>query len=373
MASYLRRLAAVPRKQLVDSKTGELLDLAYVTPNIIVTSMPTTVGFRSAYRTPAKVLKSYLERNHASNWHIFNFQAEHPLEYQDYVFEKRVTRFPFPDHLPPPFELIPTAVDAIHKYLQENPNNVAVLHCKAGQGRSGTMACAYLIAYENYSWLSAVEKFTKSRMKPWWGDGVSILSQRRYLAYTETWVRERNREYNPSEFPGVEILSVRIESPQRNGIEIAFHEFKSNGAKKAKTVTMGPEGGLKTHRRKGSIDGTGNSQSGSQVKHSIYDARKATTFMTPDIGVTFKLKHPRRLGLMGHSVGLWFNVLFELEPGQTESSCSFDWSELDGMFGHSLLRGFQAFEKVEFLFRLLPPSTSSLAVPSAPPIVESET
>jgi phosphatidylinositol-3,4,5-trisphosphate 3-phosphatase/dual-specificity protein phosphatase PTEN len=41
---------------------------------------------------------------------------------------------------------MPLAVREMQAWLSGSPDRVAVLHCKAGKGRSGTMACAYLLS-----------------------------------------------------------------------------------------------------------------------------------------------------------------------------------------------------------------------------------
>lgn len=56
-----------------------------------------------------------------------------------------VVRYPFPDHHAPPLPLIQVAVNDMKRYLNENKENVVVIHCKAGKGRSGTMACCLLL------------------------------------------------------------------------------------------------------------------------------------------------------------------------------------------------------------------------------------
>lgn len=345
MSGYLRLTVASPRRQHVDSK-GHRIDLAYIEPNLIVTSMPTSKFVKSWYRTPASVLRSYLDEAHGENWHLYNFRAENSNDYKDSIFNQRVTKFPFPDHQPPPFELIPKVVETIHEYLQQNQDNVAVLHCKAGQGRSGTMACAYLMAYENLSWLEAIDLFTKKRMRPWWGAGVSILSQRRYLMYTEKWIRQYDRQYNLSNFKGVKLLAVKLHGAKRRHIDVSFHQYEDLGATCRKILTLGASGSVESCTKLPL-------STSHEPDFICYDPDTATVLPYPDIGVSFSVSYPTVYPLMQNYVQLWFNVLFELEPGQTQGTFSAEWSELDGFLGNSLVRGPRAFQKVEFQFRLL--------------------
>lgn len=61
-------------------------------------------------------------------------------------FSLLVSRYPFPDHHAPPLSLIPMVVADMTAWLAEDSRNVIVIHCKAGKGRSGTLACCYLIS-----------------------------------------------------------------------------------------------------------------------------------------------------------------------------------------------------------------------------------
>ena len=45
----------------------------------------------------------------------------------------------------PPLPLIRDFCQQVADWLDKDPQNIAVVHCKAGKGRTGTMICSYLI------------------------------------------------------------------------------------------------------------------------------------------------------------------------------------------------------------------------------------
>lgn len=56
-----------------------------------------------------------------------------------------VSVYGFEDHNAPPFELIGLCCKDMEEWLKSDNRNVAVVHCKAGKGRTGLMCVCYLL------------------------------------------------------------------------------------------------------------------------------------------------------------------------------------------------------------------------------------
>ena len=154
------------------------LDLTYITPRIIAMGFPST-GFEASYRNPAQNVASFLDERHHGFYKVYNLSERC---YHQSIFSGPVEFFPFPDHHAPTFQLLLDVIKSMQAWLAENPDNVVVVHCIAGHGRTGTVICG-LLQFEGLcsSPRDALEAFAQTRSVA--SKGVGHPSQRRYVEY----------------------------------------------------------------------------------------------------------------------------------------------------------------------------------------------
>ena len=161
-----------------------------------------------------------------------------------------------------------TAASRVGTRDDEGKNNrVVVVHCKAGKGRSGMVTCSYLIAECEWKPSDALARFTQRRMRPGFGEGVSIPSQRRWITYVERWTKHGKRYVDRE----VEIVEIHVWG-LRDAVRIFVEGYIDEGKKiktfhvfggEEKIVVDGP--GMSTGS---SVDG----ESGSSAVESEGDA-----------------------------------------------------------------------------------------------------
>ncbi|KAH8827196.1 phosphatases II [Flagelloscypha sp. PMI_526] len=103
-------------------------------------------GVEGMYRNKREDAKRFLEHRHGKNYWIFNLCPLRENSYDKSFFDGHVSRYPFPDHYAPPLAVMPLLAREMKVWHSGSPERVSVVHCKAGKGRSGTMACTYLLS-----------------------------------------------------------------------------------------------------------------------------------------------------------------------------------------------------------------------------------
>ncbi|KAK2756762.1 hypothetical protein FQN54_005208 [Arachnomyces sp. PD_36] len=404
MASLLRQIVAGPRSRHPEAG----FDLCYVTDNIIATSGPSSSYPKRVYRNPTETLVKFLDSKHGEDWKIWEFRAE-GTGYPDSEVYGRIEHFPWPDHHPPPFALIPSMMASMRNWLHEEKKagkRVVVVHCKAGKGRSGTAACSYLICEEGWKADDAMRRFTERRMRVGFGEGVSIPSQLRWVGYVDRWANEMKKIYVER---SVEVVEVRVWG-LRDGVKVAVEGFVDEGrtikrfhsfSRKEREVLEGKDGEIKLNdesqsdindkAESGQTNNTPSSTSSSSLPQSsqklssrktnstriasaiiaatpepppasipaaVFRPANPIILPTPDINIDFERRTKAAYtswSVLTSIAHVWFNPYFEGGDNQNEGIYSIRWEAMDGIKGTSS-KGIKALDRLEVVWRYhIPP------------------
>ncbi|CAI2384532.1 unnamed protein product [Moneuplotes crassus] len=176
--NLIRKLASGKRNRYTQDHYN--LDITYVTPRIIAMSFP-ACGVEKIYRNPICKVAKFLQEKHGDNYLVFNFSDR---KYDYSKFDYRVESYDWRDHHAPKVVVLFEACKRMYDFLQQNDDNVVVVHCNAGKGRTGTSIACFLMycglagcsadAINYYGW----KRFSTGR-------GVSQPCQLRYIHYFE--------------------------------------------------------------------------------------------------------------------------------------------------------------------------------------------
>jgi len=155
------------------------LDLTYLTDEIIAMGLPAS-GSEAIYRNPIDEVVRFLETHHAERYKVFNLCNER--SYDISKFGASCASFPFDDHGAPPMALVCAFCASAKSWLLGSLENVVVVHCKAGKGRTGVMVCCLLLHLGYHRDAdAAIEFYNHRRTRD--GRGLTVPSQRRYVRY----------------------------------------------------------------------------------------------------------------------------------------------------------------------------------------------
>lgn len=295
-----------------------------------------------------------------------------------------------------------------NNHTKQPEKRVAVVHCKAGKGRSGTIATAYLISQEGWKKEDALRRFTERRMRVGFGNGVSIPSQLRYVGYVDRWANQFDREY--VERP-VEVLEIHVWG-LRDGVKIAVEGFEDEG-KKIKCFhmfhrserTVIAEGNVSPKKGGHSDVGTESplgktvpasttsshsetssatsaaaaastppSSAVSDVKRDatissnrhlsamIFRPKKPLIIPGSDVNINFERRSKASytgFAMVTSVAHAWFNAYFE--GGREHDSGVFEteWDEMDGIKG-TVKKGIRAFERMKVVWQYAPSTGGSV-------------
>ncbi|XP_065876189.1 phosphatidylinositol 3,4,5-trisphosphate 3-phosphatase and protein-tyrosine-phosphatase PTEN2A-like [Euphorbia lathyris] len=200
-AMQVRARHAVSQNKRRYQEGGFDLDLSYITENIIAMGFPAgdlssgILGFfEGFYRNHMEEVISFLETHHKGKYKVYNLCAERL--YDASKFEGKVASFPFDDHNCPPLPLITSFCRSAYSWLKEDIENVVVVHCKAGMGRTGVMICSLLIFLKFFPTAGeSIDSFNQKRCVD--GKALVLPSQIRYVKYFDRVLTHFNGENQP--------------------------------------------------------------------------------------------------------------------------------------------------------------------------------
>jgi hypothetical protein len=92
MAQLLRKLISSPRNRHSDPLSDTSLDLAYLTPNLIVMSTPASSFPTTLWRNPTVDVRKFLDANHLGEWRVWSLRGE-GSDYFDHDLDGKGNKF----------------------------------------------------------------------------------------------------------------------------------------------------------------------------------------------------------------------------------------------------------------------------------------
>ena len=104
---------------------------------------------------------SFFKSKHAGRFMIWNISEE---SYDYSKFAEQVLEYKFPGHPAPPLGLLFKICSSVESWLDADENNVAVIHCLTGKGRTAAlMACVLTWIGEFNSPVEALQYIAERR------------------------------------------------------------------------------------------------------------------------------------------------------------------------------------------------------------------
>ncbi len=225
---------------------------------------------------------------------MYNLCSERSYDHSH--FHSRVECFGFDDHNAPSLDLMTGFCESAHAWLSAHVDNVIVVHCKAGKGRTGVMICAYLMYCGMWATSEdSLQFYASARTQN--SKGVTIPSQVRYVYYYE------------------QVLHAGLRDEKRLKVRRVSLTPHPHASWKDPVVRI-----LATHQRKEVY-----------VTRDVIIDKEGLHFDFPNVDVTGDVKvevlRTKRFGKLKLMMGAWFNTRFV-----EDNYCIFPRSQLDSAY-----------------------------------------
>jgi len=180
--AYYTRDQSLP----LDTEALKDAEVVYITDRIITMGHPAmqsnTDGDITSQRKLAAV-GHLLQKRHAGKYMVWNLSE---VEYDSSVLEDQVLLHYFPGSPSPPLGLLLKLIFSMESWLKADKENVAVLHCLTGKGRTSTVLACFLCWTGETGFtrdpMAALEYIALCKRSDN-VDRLTIPSQRRYIGY----------------------------------------------------------------------------------------------------------------------------------------------------------------------------------------------
>jgi protein-tyrosine phosphatase len=153
------------------------LNFTYVRDRLVAMSFPGS-GARPTQNRIEHVA-SVLKERHDGRYMIWNLSEE---EYDYQMFDSQVQEFKFPGHPAPPLAVMFQIINSMESWLAADPENIAVVHCLTGRGRTVTVLACFLAWVGEFDTATDALSFVCERRHAEM-ERVVIPSQIRYVHY----------------------------------------------------------------------------------------------------------------------------------------------------------------------------------------------
>eukprot|EP01026_Neomeris_dumetosa_P065987 TRINITY_DN6359_c0_g1_i1.p1 TRINITY_DN6359_c0_g1~~TRINITY_DN6359_c0_g1_i1.p1 ORF type:complete len:552 (+),score=40.02 TRINITY_DN6359_c0_g1_i1:29-1657(+) len=324
-SSFLKRMVSKNHRRFVNADFN--LDLSYITDRIISMSCPATTATMKMYRNSMGELAKFLDMYHAGRYKVYNLCSE--LVYDIGLLGGNVVRYPCDDQQPPPLEVLYNFCEDAMEWMNQHPENIIVVHCQAGKGRTGVMVCGLLIFINKCkNAQEAINLFARMRTNN--GKGVTIPSQQRYIHYFQ-FMYNNLAPYNVQGLLIQQVSLTRMGKLLKQSSQDIYLTISCrNNATEMQTV---PIVVVKLPHYKQLSEGSCTEQNGIQIMllndsvNVIFDYMEVPLVCSGDV----KVQLFKGLPSGKHSLFyLWFNAGIE---GVVEQKLCFDTQDLDKVSG----------------------------------------